>query len=104
MVRNDSKRKNNNMKKLIFLILIYFLSLNNGLTTNESIYDKIDLFGEVLEKINKEYVDEVDQSKTMDAAINGVLQSFIPLFLNFSNTCSDNDWICLEEVPLAIII
>ncbi len=66
------------MKKLIFLILIYFLSLNNGLTTNESIYDKIDLFGEVLEKINKEYVDEVDQSKTMDAAINGVLQSLDP--------------------------
>ena len=66
------------MKKLIFLSLIYFLSLNNGLTTNESIYDKIDLFGEVLEKINKEYVDEVDQSKTMDAAINGVLQSLDP--------------------------
>ena len=35
-------------------------------------------FGEVLEKINKEYVDEVDQSKTMDAAINGVLQSLDP--------------------------
>jgi len=36
------------------------------------------LFGEVLEKINKEYVDEVDQSKSMDAAINGLLQSLDP--------------------------
>ena len=45
---------------------------------NSDIYKKIDLFGEVLEKINKEYVDEVDQSKSMDAAINGLLQSLDP--------------------------
>jgi carboxyl-terminal processing protease len=32
----------------------------------------------VLEKISKEYVDEVDQSKSMDAAINGLLQSLDP--------------------------
>ena len=31
-----------------------------------------------LEKISKEYVDEVDQSKSMDAAINGLLQSLDP--------------------------
>ena len=29
------------------------------------IYKKIDLFGEVLEKIKKEYVDEIDQSEVM---------------------------------------
>ena len=66
------------MKKLILIITICFSFINKGLATNENIYDKIDLFGEVLEKINKEYVDEVDQSKTMDAAINGVLQSLDP--------------------------
>jgi carboxyl-terminal processing protease len=44
----------------------------------DDIYKKIDLFGEVLEKINEEYVDEVDQSKSMDAAINGLLQSLDP--------------------------
>ena len=33
---------------------------------------------EVLEKINKEYVDEVNQSESMDSAINGLLQSLDP--------------------------
>ena len=66
------------MKKLIFIIFIFFSFVNKSLTANESIYDKIDLFGEVLEEINKEYVDEVNQSKIMDAAINGVLQSLDP--------------------------
>ena len=42
----------------------------------KDIYDKIDLFGEVLDKINKEYVEEVNQSDAMDAAINGVLTIF----------------------------
>ena len=42
------------------------------------IYKKIDLFSEVLDKINKQYVDEVDQSEVMDSAINGVLQSLDP--------------------------
>ena len=42
------------------------------------IYKKIDLFGEVLEKINKEYVDEFNQSEGMDSAINGLLQSLDP--------------------------
>ena len=62
------------------LILIYFLisaSYVNA-NTNEKLYEKIDLFGEVLEKIKKEYVDEIDQSNVMDAAINGVLQSLDP--------------------------
>ena len=71
------------MKKLIFIIFIFFSFTNKSLAfdnlkTDESIYDKIDLFGEVLEKINNEYVDEVNQSKTIDAAINGVLQSLDP--------------------------
>ncbi len=43
-----------------------------------SLYKKIDLFGEVLEKIKKEYVDDVDQSEVIDSAINGVLQSLDP--------------------------
>ncbi len=36
------------------------------------------MFGEVLEKINKEYVDEINQSESMDSAINGLLQSLDP--------------------------
>ena len=60
------------------------------MATNESIYDKIDLLGEVLNKINKEYVDEVDQSKTIDAAINGVLQSLDPYSAYMSPEMFDN--------------
>ena len=66
------------MKKKIFIIIIFFSLVSKSFATKETIYDKIDLFGEVLEKINKEYVDEVNQSKIMDSAINGVLQSLDP--------------------------
>ena len=69
------------MKKLqrIFITISFlFLFVNKGLTANENFYDKIDLFSEVLDKINKEYVDEIDQNKVMDSAINGVLQSLDP--------------------------
>ena len=66
------------MKKLLFFIIISLLSFEKSFSENTNIYKKIDLFGEVLEKINEEYVDEVDQSKSMDAAINGLLQSLDP--------------------------
>ena len=69
------------MKKIKFLLLIFFsiFFLNKTVISAEiDIYKKIDLFGEVLEKINKEYVDEIDQSENMDSAINGLLQSLDP--------------------------
>ena len=69
------------MKKLqrIFITISFlFLFVNKGLAANENFYDKIDLFSEVLDKINKEYVDEIDQNKVMDSAMNGVLQSLDP--------------------------
>ena len=66
------------MKKIIFLIIL-FLNLNFAHSySNNELYEKIDLFGEVLEKIKKDYVDDVNQSKMMDSAINGVLQSLDP--------------------------
>ena len=65
--------------KIISLVVILFTFAKITYAANdESIYDKIDLFGEVLDKINKEYVDEVNHSDAMDAAINGVLQSLDP--------------------------
>ena len=65
-------------KKVIVIFLIYFASLKLAISSENEIYKKIDLFGEVLEKINKEYVDEIDQSESMDSAINGLLQSLDP--------------------------
>jgi len=44
----------------------------------DNIYKKIDLFSQVLEKIQDEYVEEVDQSEVIDSAINGALQSLDP--------------------------
>ena len=69
------------MKKIQFYLVIFFSFFIFNKTINSAeidIYKKIDLFGEVLEKINKEYVDEIDQSEGMDSAINGLLQSLDP--------------------------
>ena len=67
------------MKKVYLIASLFFFIFTNPIFSNENdIYKKIDLFSEVLDKINKEYVDEVNQSEAMDAAINGVLQSLDP--------------------------
>tara|TARA_B100000900_G_scaffold408601_1_gene423105 strand:- start:313 stop:1452 length:1140 start_codon:yes stop_codon:yes gene_type:complete len=66
------------MRFLTIFFILYVLSIQVANSIENNIYKKIDLFGEVLEKINKEYVDEIDQSKSMDSAINGLLQSLDP--------------------------
>ena len=70
------------MKKICSTFLIFILLISNAKiafsATDKDIYKKIDLFGEVLDRINKEYVEDIDQSEVMDAAINGVLQSLDP--------------------------
>ena len=63
---------------VIFFSLNYFFIVNISKSSEIEIYKKIDLFGEVLEKINEEYVDEINQSESMDSAINGLLQSLDP--------------------------
>ena len=67
-----------NLQNLFILFLIAFNFLTLPSKSEEDIYKKIDLFSEVLNKINKQYVDDVNQSEMMDAAINGVLQSLDP--------------------------
>ena len=64
-------------KKLLLLLLIFTLTISPVFSKND-LYEKIDLFGEVLENIKKDYVDDVDQAEIMDSAINGVLQSLDP--------------------------
>ena len=66
------------MKKSILSLLFYFFLIQTTFSSDNEIYKKIDLFGEVLEKINKEYVDEINQSESMDSAIDGLLQSLDP--------------------------
>jgi len=69
------------IKKIILtnLSLLILNLFNIAYSQNvDALYEKIDLFSEVLEKIQNEYVTEVDQSEVMDSAINGVLQSLDP--------------------------
>ena len=68
------------LKFIFFVILIIFIYFPNKLYSQniDELYEKIDLFSEVLEKIKSEYVEEVDQAEAMDAAINGLLQSLDP--------------------------
>ncbi len=63
---------------LLFLILFIYSKSLHGANDETTIYEKIDIFSDVLDKINKEYVDEINQNEVMDAAINGVLQSLDP--------------------------
>jgi len=63
---------------IIFFSFNLFFIFNSSISSEIDVYKKIDLFGEVLEKINEEYVDEINQSESMDSAINGLLQSLDP--------------------------
>ncbi len=65
------------MRKILIVILALIL-ISPVAHSQNNLYQKIDLFGEVLENIKKEYVDDVDQAEIMDSAINGVLQSLDP--------------------------
>ena len=71
------------MKKIniiiTLLLLNIFINSNFVYSKNSNeLYEKIDLFSEVLETIKQEYVNEVDQAEIMDSAINGLLQSLDP--------------------------
>ncbi len=66
------------MKKILILIIIFINLLFTSVFSKNDLYEKIDLFGEVLENIKNDYVDDVDQAEMMESAINGVLQSLDP--------------------------
>ena len=66
------------MKKFFILIIFTLNLFSSSVYSKNNLDEKIDLFGEVLENIKKDYVDDVDQAEIMDSAINGVLQSLDP--------------------------
>ena len=73
------KRKNS-FKYILTITVVILLNISNKVYSQniDKLYEKIDLFAEVLEKIQNEYVEEVDQAEIMDSAINGALQSLDP--------------------------
>lgn len=46
--------------------------------TSRSIYEQLDLFGDIFERIRADYVEEVDEQQLIEAAINGMLTSLDP--------------------------
>ena len=77
--------------RIIIFIIIIFHTFTLAFSNNDDIYDKVDLFGEVLDKVNKEYVEEIDQAEAMDAAIDGVLRSLDP-YLHIYHQRILNKW------------
>ena len=73
-------KANFNLKYILIIITLILLNIFNiAYSKNiDKLYEKIDLLGEVLEKVQDEYVDEIDQAEVMDFAINGILQSLDP--------------------------
>jgi len=47
-------------------------------TRKKSTYEQLDLFGDIFERIRSQYVEEVDESKLIESAINGMLTSLDP--------------------------
>ncbi len=45
---------------------------------NTTVYEQLDLFGDIFERIRAQYVEEVDSAKLIEAAINGMLTSLDP--------------------------
>ena len=73
--------KRGKYSKYIFTLLtVILLNISSKVYSQniDKLYEKIDLFSEVLEKIQNEYVEEIDQAEAMDSAINGLLQSLDP--------------------------
>jgi len=79
-------------RHFILIIAIIFLNFPIKVYSEniDRLYEKIDLFSEVLEKIKEDYVDDVDQAEVMDAAINGVLQSLDPYSAYMNQEMFDN--------------
>jgi len=44
----------------------------------ENVYEQLDLFGDIFERIRAQYVEEVETDELIEAAINGMLTSLDP--------------------------
>jgi len=75
---------------LAVLGISFFLAVsapNADAQSSSETYRQLDLFGEVFNRVRADYVDEVDDEKLIEAAINGMLQALDPHsgFLNAKN-------------------
>ena len=73
-------KSKNYFKYILSIVTIILLNVSDKVYSQniDKLYEKIDLFSEVLETIQNEYVEDIDQAEAMDSAINGLLQSLDP--------------------------
>ena len=57
---------------------------------NSRVYEQLDLFGDIFERIRAQYVEEVDEAKLIEAAIDGMLTSLDPHSSYLSPQDADN--------------
>ena len=90
--------KNCITKILVISFLFINLTLNNGIiistsnaaNENDDVYQQLNMFGEVYDRVRREYVEEITNKELIEAAIEGMLQSLDP-HSSFMNADSFKD-------------
>ena len=73
--------KMNNKKTILFIFFIYAiipLKAINADTSRQETYKQLNLFGDVFQRVQEQYVEEVTDKKLIESAISGMLQSLDP--------------------------
>ena len=67
-------------QKLISGVFVVFLltSANIAAAATSETYRQLNLFGDIFERVRADYVEQIDESELIEAAINGMLQSLDP--------------------------
>ena len=73
--------KTNQKKFFLFILIVYtFIPLKtiNADTNRQETYKQLNLFGDVFQRVQEQYVQEVTDKKLIESAISGMLQSLDP--------------------------
>ena len=73
--------KMNNKKTILFIFFIFAiipLKTINADTNRQETYKQLNLFGDVFQRVQEQYVEEVTDKKLIESAISGMLQSLDP--------------------------
>ena len=75
------KLKMSNKKFFLFILFVYALiplKIINADTNRQETYKQLNLFGDVFQRVQEQYVEEVTDKKLIESAISGMLQSLDP--------------------------
>ena len=75
------KLKTNNKRIFLFVFFIYAiipLNIISADTNRQETYKQLNLFGDVFQRVQEQYVEEVTDKKLIESAISGMLQSLDP--------------------------